>query len=332
MDMQLFQQNIRELFQKTSRIFQFLIKSMMLIAICWPYFISSSTYNSGTFLINSFTSLTQQITYVAYTATSISTSYPSSIYTIHFATQLPPPIVISTPPDYVNYILQAIYDFLTLLLVTVSIWSIITSRQQSQRALEESRVQSQNTLTVAREQTEKSERQSQLALGAVHEQIDESKRQAQESIYVQIKPILVCTNLPEIRGYTAVDLMIENVGLGVATDIWGFLNYDRSKSREYEQYNFVQSAVLAADKERTFHFLRRENNYKLKEIERFSFFPQNNGDIIYTMRLTITYHDVFNRKHLSIFDFSETFGWRQIILKSEVMQTLEEIMRNEHEI
>lgn len=213
-----------------------------------------------------------------------------------FATSLTPPISISISPDYINDGLQAAYVILTLIIVITTIWSIHMNRKQTQASLEESR------------------RQSKASLDAIYTQIDLSKKQAQETFYNQIKPILICTGQPQENL-----VKIENVGFGVATDVWGIYCNPYS-------FSFSQSIIVLPNKEVIVTLLADHFKYNSRDkIEGHSFYPQENHGISYQSRMLVTYSDAFNNRYLSIFDYNKEYGWKQVA-SQKTKKTLDELI------
>src|SRR5579859_5062682 len=53
----------------------------------------------------------------------------------------------------------------------------------------------------------------------------------------------------------------------------------------------------------------------------------NRGIILILMRLTLTYHDIFGRKHASTFDYTHLHKWVCIEFQSSIAQDIEELNR-----
>src|SRR5207248_2462929 len=94
------------------------------------------------------------------------------------------------------------------------------------KAIRDNNRQSQEALTEGR-------RQAQAALDVAHEQIEQSKQQSQEILYNQNKPIIIwhtptasspsAKKLGSPNDAHIFNLDIENVGTGIATNIWSVL-------------------------------------------------------------------------------------------------------------
>jgi hypothetical protein len=173
---------------------------------------------------------------------------------------------------------QAAYVILTLIIVITAIWSIRLSRKQSQAALEESRSQSQEALKIMNEQIAKNEQQANVSLEAVYEQIDSSKQQARDTFYNQIRPIIVCTGQPQV---TLINM--ENVGFGVATDVWGMYRVKPTDESPPFSSSFAGSMIFLPHEEQAITLLEDDFVYggseKLLDIlsirEKITAFPIN---------------------------------------------------------
>jgi hypothetical protein len=235
-----------------------------------------------------------------------------------FATPLTPPISVSVSPDYINDGLQAAYVILTLIIVITTFWSIHMNRKQSQAALEESRKQSQEVLKITNAQITKNEQQAKASLEAIYKQIELSEKQAQEAFYNQIRPILICTGQPRENF-----VKIENVGFGVATDVWGIYCIPCFS------LSFSQSIIVLPNKEVKVTLLHDHFMYNSSaKIEGYSFYPQENHGISYQSRMLVTYSDAFNNRYLSIFDYNKEYGWKQIA-SQKTKKTLDELIISE---
>ena len=232
-----------------------------------------------------------------------------------------PSISISISPDYFNDGLQASYVVLTLIIVISTIWSIRLNRKQSQATLEESRSQSREALKITTEQITKNEQQAKASLEAVYAQIESSKKQAQDAFYNQIRPILVCAGQPQV---TLINM--ENVGFGVATDVWGMYCVELTNESPPLSSSFAKSMILLPHVEITISLLVDDFMYSSSDkIAGYSFYPRENHGISYQSRLFVTYSDAFNNRYFSIFDYNEEYGWKQIA-SQKTEKTLDELI------
>lgn len=235
-----------------------------------------------------------------------------------------PTISISITPDYLSDGLQAAYVILTLIIVIISIWSIQLSRKQSRETLKISQAQIDKSEKQARAALEENRKQSQVALEAMYKQIEASKLQAQEAIYNQIRPIIVCISSPyrDKDRKLSVSIDMKNVGFGVASDVWGVYYCepieeptDDIPPPEPLSYSFERSMIFVPQKEMKVNLIDNDKitfNFDSSTIQGYSFHPQENGGVHYQSRLVMTYSDAFNNRYLSIFDYIDEYGWKQI--------------------
>ncbi len=273
----------------------------LLIALCSLSLCVSTGHRSGNF----------PSTVWAYQLLGTSISAIPTFTPVPTSTLTPKSLPTSSPLTTSDE-LQAIYDFLTLILVIASIGSIFLSRKQAKAALDESR------------------KQSNAALNTAHEQIEESKRQSLEILYNQNKPMVIWhtpdANSTSAKRHSAPDdpriyyLDVENVGSGIATNIWSVLYIDQSLREP--PFICAYSDVLIPNKRANAKFFKDIYTFKANEIEGYSFYPQTSGVFF---RVVTTYVDVYDRKHLSIFDYERDNTWKQVRFLSGIKQTLEEM-------
>jgi hypothetical protein len=210
----------------------------------------------------------------------------------------------NSTPDYmlqlVGVILAGVYVAATLALVVITIW------------------QSKATLTA-------SAKQSQDAIDAVHEQIEENKNQTLETIQNQHRPILVCTYPPvPDTSLQHSPMPIKNVGVGIALNIRVILSYASNVRGEKLQSGYIIPSALAPGETENVSFnLQRMGNTQDK-IGKYSFFPED-PDTSYNQRLVITYQDIFNRKHLSIFDGRLSTNWKPYVIEPNFKYGIDDV-------
>lgn len=211
----------------------------------------------------------------------------------------------STTLALYNDVFTGIYVFLTLIIVVVTIWSAWANSKQARDSLAES------------------QRQSKAAIDAVNEQIKESKNQHQEMIYNQSRPILVCDGLPPSDINKLDAFKIKNVGSGVATDIRCLLSIRSSSNGSPRQALMQPISVIVPGSDDQGQYQYRELKTFYNTIGEYACFTEDN-DSTHNIRFLITYHDVFNRIHLSIFDGITLQTWKQIKLLSGISFEIEE--------
>jgi hypothetical protein len=253
-------------------------------------------------------------------------------------------ITVITSPDYLLDSLTAGYVLLTLALAIIAFRSlsktqssldltrqqIELNKQQSQEASAASERHLQATIDAVNKQIAASEAQSQAAIEAVNKQIAVSERQAQEALYNQRKPLIIW-HTPTAESASAkrpssahdvhiYDLDIENVGTGIATNVWSVLCMAGSQNQPH--YVCTYSCVLVPNKKEGATFYQGTEKFSSDVIEGYSFYPQEQG---VQFRVVTTYLDIFNRKHVSIFDCEGGYHWKQIRFLSDIGKTLEEM-------
>src|SRR5258708_6681098 len=216
----------------------------------------------------------------------------------------------ASSPDYVLQLVVAIFTGIyvaaTLALVGITIW-------QSKAALAASDRHSQDAIHVVQAQIKASEKQSQAAIDAIHEQIEENKNQTLETIYNQHRPLLVCPSHPIAdTSLKTITLPIKNVGVGITLNIRVILSYISNVSGDKLQVGYIISSVLAPGEKEDVFFDPHGMASMQDKIGEYSFFPDD-PDTSYNQRLVITYQDIFNRKHLSIFDGRLSTNWKPYV-------------------
>lgn len=230
----------------------------------------------------------------------------------------------STSTDIINDIIQGMIALSAIIGITLSFRE---NRRQTQITLEIANKQIKESSKQSQDALEASQSQSRASLDALREQTRLSKNQAQEAIRYQFRPIIVCTKSPnKFRGIT-VDMM--NVGLGVAIDVWGVFSFRSTGENPPGIVSFANSIVFLPNSSEQVSFKTNYYDYILthenEQIEGYSFYPQEYNGISYSNRLLITYSDAFNNKYLSIFDFNQEYGWKQIA-SQDTKRTLDEII------
>lgn len=251
-------------------------------------------------------------------------------------------ITIATTPDYLLDAFTASYVFLTLALAIIAFKSLRQTRssldltrqqiafnkQQSQEASAASERHSKATIHAVNEQILASEAQSNAAIEAVNRQIEASEHQAQEALNNQQKPVLVPARdlgdiiersgeKPHIKWGNQNQVLdgLRNIGVGPALNIYGILfgppYITTPPTPPRERYVVWNYPALSPGQEGDKITLQQFTNISSETtIEGYSLYvPDDVDHIAIIARFTITYHDVFNRKHASIYDFHAQYGW-----------------------
>ncbi len=229
-------------------------------------------------------------------------------------------ILTSTPNPVAS---QPDYSLATLILTIVNLILMVIYVTEQIKASE---LQSKATIDAVHEQIKASELQSRAAIAAVHEQIKASELQAQEALYNQHRPLLVCSYHPMAETIlNNMPMPIKNVGLGIALNIRGILSFASSINGSKFQTGFIISSVLTPGEEPekvSINMLGMQG--MVDKIGKYSFFPDDK-DSSYNQRLVLSYQDIFNRKHLSIYDGRLGTNWKVYVLESNSKWSIEDV-------
>jgi hypothetical protein len=162
-------------------------------------------------------------------------------------------------------------------------------------------------------------------MNAINKQIAASERQAQEALYNQHRPALVPVgdlgNIIETSGgrphikwgnQNQVIDGLRNTGVGPAFNVYGILFGPSLNSMPpHERYVVWNYASLSPGQEGEKITLQPFTNISSETtIEGYPLYIPNDADHIGIItRFTLTYHDVFNRKYASIYDYHAQYGW-----------------------
>lgn len=185
------------------------------------------------------------------------------------------------------------------------------------------------------------------------EALNEGRRQFQESQYAVNLPLLVpFIPLPEKKAQlpasvswnsSKLEIKIKNVGTGVALNVWGVLLPPEPMLDNTHLYSHQVASPLVPSKEGVYvdaYFTKGDmlltSNDKIDKYtlcipkERYL----ENDDLSTTgrgyqclARLTLTYSDIFKRKHASIFDYTTNDTWVEVALLHDILQRLEEMKK-----
>ncbi|HML24785.1 MAG TPA: hypothetical protein PKD09_24235 [Aggregatilinea sp.] len=171
-----------------------------------------------------------------------------------------------------------------------------------------------------------------------HRSIEETKKANDAQIKRAQRPLLVPKrDLPVqfLDNITSgIPLDIQNVGTGVATNIWGVLAPHSTQNLQNPPYllsvryplplphsetttmNFEQGGITHFDQDQICDkplFLPANPSSKHPYAQRF------------VARLTLTYRDIFGDKHSSTFDLTQNHVWVQLAICNEISKDLEEV-------
>jgi hypothetical protein len=163
------------------------------------------------------------------------------------------------------------------------------------------------------------------SLALTRKQIEENKKQTLETIHTQHRPILVCTSCPvEDTLLNSKPLQIKNVGVGPALNIRVVLSYASTNAGDKLQKGFIFPSVLVPGEHETITLNTPGLNNIPDKIGEYSFFPEG-SDTSYNQRFVITYQDIFNHKHLSIFYGRLSTNWKPCVIKSNFKYGIDDV-------
>jgi hypothetical protein len=231
----------------------------------------------------------------------------------------------------VTVILTSIYVAATLAIVGLTIW-------QSKAALAASARQSQAAIDAVHDQIKASEKQSQATIDAVNKQIATSEAQFQQERFTLHLSLLIPEGAPKFQRVKTNEqrISIHNVGAGVALNVASVLfgesyNTVSDYAIKYIHWTcWLRVPVAAGLVMKADHKLNRglfdvetmcigKHTLHAPEPDPYLSLPNT------LARITITYLDIFRRKHASIFDFVESDGWQLVEFLENIPQDLHDL-------
>lgn len=185
------------------------------------------------------------------------------------------------------------------------------------------------------------------------QQVKVSQKQvkiSQEQIYDQYQPVLFPFHITQReinemnlrdQGRISAKYGIKNVGPGVALNIRGVIfepkTSDLNDKKKYGQ-NFLFSAPLAPGDSLVMvgrpQGLRMSGDWQIGRFHQYSLYaPTYNLEEIeegkqpVLHRLALTYHDVFGRKHASIFDLTHLDAWECVEIIPDIPVDLDDLLK-----
>ncbi len=251
-------------------------------------------------------------------------------------------ITVTTSPDYILDGLTALYVFLTLFLAIIAFRSL----SKTQASLDLTRQQIELNKQQSQEASAASERHSQATINAVNKQIAASEAQFQQERYIEHLPLLIPEGAPKFQSVKSLFLnkttneqriSIHNVGPGVALNVASVLFSESYNTVSDDAITYIHwtcwlgvpvaaGLVMKAD-----HKLNRGLNDDVNNMRIGSYTlnapePNPNFSLPNTLaRITITYLDIFRRKHASIFDYVETDGWQLVEFLEDITDDLHDL-------
>ena len=216
---------------------------------------------------------------------------------------------------------------------------------QAQKALDDERQRfddaqaaAQERFKVEREQFEKAQEESRRqfleAQKQAQEAQEEARRQFLEAQYAASHPLIVpivpeagfeqLSKLQAQFPWNApfVDIKIRNVGTGIATNVWGVVMPSEPMPNSAFQFSHRYACPLSVNEEEVAYFTKggtlftcddKIGQYTLcvpkERAPEEGFANTNDRRDRCVVRLTLTYADIFGRKHASIFDYTLTNMW-----------------------
>jgi hypothetical protein len=215
-------------------------------------------------------------------------------------------------------IIAGVTMLLTGIYVAATLALVVITNKQSKNTLAASAKQSQDAIDAVHDQIIASEKQSEAAISAIYKQIE-------ETIHNQHRPILVCPYHPmSDTSLKNSSMPIKNVGVGIALNIRVVLSYASTDAGEKLQMGFILPSVLAAGEKEMISLNTPELHNIPDKIGKYSFFPED-PDSSYKQRLVITYQDIFNCKHLSIFDGRGATNWKPCVIEPNFQYGIDDV-------
>ncbi len=227
-------------------------------------------------------------------------------------------------------------------------------REEAQRRFEAEQARARDELRDERERFEKAQAESRRQFlesqRQTQEALEEGRIQFLEAQHAAHRPLLV--PIVQFPGNPSISMIsdevnwnipdksfwLRNVGTGIAMNIWGVLVQPETMPLPNIQYaGFVGAPLAPTDNSLEVLFLRNRTILtradKIGEyalcIPRVS--PEEQIDIQngrgdkFIARLILTYHDIFGRKHASIFDFANRGVWVNRAFISDIAHDIGEM-------
>jgi hypothetical protein len=249
----------------------------------------------------------------------------------------------------ISDVIQVLVVSASVAAVVIGIFAIIQGQIQAKEALAESRAQSFASQKIAQDAFTESRAQIIASQKIVQDALAQSRTQSLETLYALNRPILAPRMPLSLRNndldwdsqhYT---VKVRNVGTGVALNVWGVLLPPKQAETvdPPRQYCLKSHAPISQeDKDIDTYFLE-EKIFRGDEMiahregttEQYSLCPPSvdlpqdsvDGRLGYVARLTLTYRDVFGRKHASIYDHTDRHRWKFVVHLDDIRNDLEDM-------
>jgi len=250
----------------------------------------------------------------------------------------------------ISDIIQVLVVSASVAAVVIGIFAIIQGQIQAREALAESRAQSFASQKLAQDAFAESQAQIIAGQKIAREALAESRAQSLATLYALSYPILAPRTPLSLRNndldwdsqhYT---VRIKNVGTGVALNVWGvLLPPKQAEPVDHPRQYCLRShtPVSQGDKDIDTYFLSGEILFRSDEMienrdgttEQYTLCPPSvdlppdgaDGQNGYVARLTLTYRDVFGKKHASIYDHTNRHRWKFVVHLDDIRNDLEDM-------
>ncbi len=249
----------------------------------------------------------------------------------------------------ISDVIQVLVVSASVAAVVIGIFAIIQAQIQAKEALAESRAQSFASQKLAQDAIAESRAQIIASQKIVQDALAQSRAHSLETLYTLNRPILAPRMPLSLRNndldwdsqhYT---VKVRNVGTGVALNVWGVLLPPKQAETvdPPRQYCLRSHAPISQeDKDIDIYFLE-EKIFRGDETianrsettQQYSLCPPSlnlpqdslDGRYEYVARLTLTYRDVFARKHASIYDHTDRHRWKFVAHLDDIRNDLEDM-------
>jgi hypothetical protein len=250
----------------------------------------------------------------------------------------------------ISDVIQVLVVSASVAAVVIGIFAIIQGQIQAREALAESRAQSFASQKLAQDAFAESQAQIIASQKIAQEALAQSRAQSLATLYALNCPILAPRTPLSLRNndldwdsqhYT---VRIKNVGTGVALNFWGvLLPPKQAKTVDLPRQYCLRShtPVSQGDKDIDTYFLSGEILFRSDEMienrdgttKQYSLYPPSidlppdgvDGQNGYVARLTLTYRDVFGKKHASIYDHTNRHRWKFVVHLDDIRNDLEDM-------
>jgi len=250
----------------------------------------------------------------------------------------------------ISDIIQVLIVSASVAAVVVGIFAIIQAQIQARDALNESRIQTLANQQLAQGAFNESRSQALSYQKLVQDAINQGHTHSLETLHALNRPILAPRAPLSLHNNDLnwdsqhCTVRLKNVGTGVAINIWGILLPPKKPESVESPLHYCLRAhvpISQEDNDIDSYFLLEEKKYYGDEMiekrdgtsKQYSLCPPSlsepsdavDGKYAYVARLTLTYTDVFGRKHASIYDHTDRHRWKFVAHLDDIRDDLEDI-------